>query len=79
MPNYQTMIEDAFERRSEISPATVEPGLAQALDHILQELNAGRLRVAEKIGGAWTTHQWVKKAVLLYFRTHDNRVMPGGG
>ena len=53
--------------------------LARALDEILLELNAGRLRVAEKIDGTWITHQWVKKAVLLYFRTHDNRVMPGGG
>src|SRR5687767_4995403 len=78
MSIYQTMIDDAFERRSEITPATVEPGLAQALDQILQELNGGRLRVAEKINGTWTTHQWVKKAVLLYFRTHDNRLMPAG-
>ena len=78
MSNYQTMIDDAFERRSEISPSTVDPVLTQALDQILQDLNDGRLRVAEKINGAWTTHQWVKKAVLLYFRTHDNRVMPAG-
>ena len=78
MPNYQTMIDDAFERRSDISPASVEPGLVQALDQILQDLNSGRLRVAEKINGVWTTHQWIKKAVLLYFRTHDNRVMPAG-
>jgi 2,3,4,5-tetrahydropyridine-2-carboxylate N-succinyltransferase len=78
MSNYQTMIDDAFERRSEMSPSTVDPVLTQALDQILQDLNDGRLRVAEKINGAWTTHQWVKKAVLLYFRTHDNRVMPAG-
>jgi len=79
MSSYQTMIDEAFERRSEITPATVDSGLARALDEILLELNAGRLRVAEKIDGTWVTHQWVKKAVLLYFRTHDNRVMPGGG
>ena len=33
------------------------------------------LRVAEKIDGDWVTHQWIKKAVLLYFRTHDNQMM----
>jgi 2,3,4,5-tetrahydropyridine-2-carboxylate N-succinyltransferase len=77
--NYQTMIDEAFERRSEITPATVGPLLSQALDEILQDLSAGRLRVAEKIDGAWVTHQWVKKAVLLYFRTQNNRLMPGGG
>ena len=34
--------------------------------------------MAEKIDGAWVTHQWLKKAVLLYFRAHDNRVIDGG-
>ena len=43
------------------------------------ELNTGRLRVAEKRDDGWFTHQWIKKAVLLYFRTHDNQVMPASG
>jgi 2,3,4,5-tetrahydropyridine-2-carboxylate N-succinyltransferase len=74
----ERIIEQAFERRSELSPLTSEPALAQALDQILLDLNAGRLRVAEKIDGAWVTHQWIKKAVLLYFRTHDNQLIPAG-
>ena len=74
----ENVIEQAFERRSEISPSNVDPSLTQALDDILQELNAGRLRVADKHDGTWVTHQWIKKAVLLYFRTHDNRLMPAG-
>jgi 2,3,4,5-tetrahydropyridine-2,6-dicarboxylate N-succinyltransferase len=77
MTDLETMIDAAFERRAEISPAKVDRGLSDALDLVIQELNAGRLRVAEKINGAWVTHQWIKKAVLLYFRTHDNHVMPG--
>ena len=75
----EALIDDAWERRSEISPSTVEPPLSAALDQIVQALNTGRLRVAEKQGDVWTTHQWLKKAVLLYFRTHDNRVMPATG
>ena len=75
----EPIIESAFERRAAITPASVDPALAQALDAIVQELNAGRLRVAEKRGDTWVTHQWIKKAVLLYFRTHDNQVMPAGG
>ena len=74
----EALIESAWERRTEISPATADGALTQALDEILLELNAGRLRVAEKLGDAWVTHQWIKKAVLLYFRTHDNGVMPAG-
>ena len=73
-----SLIDDAFERRSEIAPGTVDPALARALDQIVEELNRGSLRVAEKIDGVWVTHQWIKKAVLLYFRTHDNQVMHGG-
>jgi 2,3,4,5-tetrahydropyridine-2,6-dicarboxylate N-succinyltransferase len=74
----ETLIDAAFERRGDISPGTAAPELLAALDAIVAELNAGRLRVAEKIDGTWTTHQWIKKAVLLYFRTHDNTVMAAG-
>ena len=75
----EALIDAAFERRAEITPSTVEPQLARALDDILLELNAGRLRVAEKVNGTWVTHQWLKKAVLLYFRTHDNQVVSATG
>ena len=73
------LIDDAFERRSEINPANADPVLIEALDHVIGELNAGRLRVAEKREQGWVTHQWIKKAVLLYFRAHDNHVMPASG
>ena len=75
----ESLIETAFERRADINPANAPRDLLDALDTVVEELNAGRLRVAEKIDGTWTTHQWIKKAVLLYFRTHDNHVIPAGG
>jgi 2,3,4,5-tetrahydropyridine-2,6-dicarboxylate N-succinyltransferase len=75
----QPLVDAAFERRADITPDSAPRELLGALDTIVEELNAGRLRVAEKIDGAWTTHQWIKKAVLLYFRTHDNAVIDGGG
>jgi 2,3,4,5-tetrahydropyridine-2-carboxylate N-succinyltransferase len=74
----ESLIDAAFERRTELTPGRVPADLARALDEILDGLNHGRLRVAEKIDGAWVTHQWLKKAVLLYFRAHDNRVIDGG-
>src|SRR6187549_3971302 len=73
----ESLIDEAFERRSEITPNQVPRDLADALSEILDGLNQGRLRVAEKIDGSWVTHQWLKKAVLLYFRAHDNRVIDG--
>ena len=75
----EPIIDAAFERRAGISPASNQPELSAALEEVLAGLNAGQLRVAEKIDGAWVTHQWIKKAVLLYFRTHDNKVIQDGG
>ena len=73
----ESLIDAAFERRADITPTNVPADLAQALSEIVGGLNAGLLRVAEKIDGTWMTHQWLKKAVLLYFRAHDNRVIDG--
>ena len=75
----ETVIATAFERRADINSSTASRELLAALDAVISELNAGRLRVAEKIDGTWTTHQWIKKAVLLYFRTHDNQLIPASG
>jgi 2,3,4,5-tetrahydropyridine-2-carboxylate N-succinyltransferase len=74
----ESLIDDAFERRADITPRDIPFGLSEALASILEHLNAGRLRVAERIDGDWITHQWIKKAVLLCFRIHDNRVIDGG-
>ena len=74
----QPLIEEAFEKRAEITPATISPELKAAIDQVITELDQGRLRVAEKIDGEWVTHQWVKKAVLLSFRANDNKPMAGG-
>ena len=51
------------------------PTLRDAVAQVIDELDAGRLRVAEKSGGEWITHQWIKKAVLLSFRLADNAAM----
>ncbi len=75
----ESVVDAAFEQRGEIAPGRVPAALADALARVIDGLNTGRLRVAQKIDGRWVTHQWIKKAVLLYFRTHDNQVMPGPG
>lgn len=74
----QPMIEQAFEKRAEYSPTNVPVALVDAVGQIISELDCGHLRVTEKIDGTWYTHQWVKKAVLLYFRLHDNLKMKDG-
>jgi 2,3,4,5-tetrahydropyridine-2-carboxylate N-succinyltransferase len=74
-----SVVDAAFEHRADLSPTAAPADLLDALDQVIDALNSGRIRVAEKIDGAWVTHEWVKKAVLLYFRTHDNAVMSAGG
>lgn len=73
----QGLIETAFERRQEITPSSVDANTKQAINSVISALDAGELRVAEKINGQWVTHQWLKKAVLLSFRINENRVMEG--
>ena len=73
----ESLIDAAFERRMEITPNQVPGDLSAALSEILDGLNQGRLRVAEKIDGTWVTHQWLKKAVLLYFRTQEMQLIEG--
>ncbi|HUK04703.1 MAG TPA: 2,3,4,5-tetrahydropyridine-2,6-dicarboxylate N-succinyltransferase [Burkholderiales bacterium] len=72
------IIDAAWENRASLSPAGAPKELRQAVEEVIAGLDAGRLRVAEKRGQAWITHQWIKKAVLLSFRLEDNRVMEGG-
>lgn len=74
----QTTIEQAFEQRQNLSPDTASKDLLNAVDEVLSALDAGTLRVAEKINGEWIVHQWLKKAVLLSFKLNSNQIMDAG-
>ncbi|HET9391651.1 MAG TPA: 2,3,4,5-tetrahydropyridine-2,6-dicarboxylate N-succinyltransferase [Steroidobacteraceae bacterium] len=74
----QTTIEEAFERRAQLAPGAAPAALSAALDEAIELLDSGRARVAEQRDGRWVVNQWLKKAVLLYFRTSDNVIMPAG-
>ena len=78
MPDLQPIIDQAWERRAEVGPATADARLKDAIARTIDQLDAGKLRVAEKLKGEWVTHQWIKKAVLLSFRLQDNFVMKDG-
>ena len=72
MDDLQQTVDAAWETRAELSPRNAPSAVRDAVAHVIGELDAGRLRVAEKHDGTWVTHQWVKKAVLLSFRLTDN-------
>ena len=75
----QQIIDAAWENRANLSPKAAPKDVADAVEHVIAELNAGRLRVATREGvGQWTVHQWIKKAVLLSFRLKDNEVIKAG-
>lgn len=73
----QQIINHAFAHLDEITPTYVDLPTRTAVADIIQKLDAGVLRVAEKINGSWVTHQWLKKAVLLSFRINDNQIIEG--
>ncbi|OSN06639.1 2,3,4,5-tetrahydropyridine-2,6-dicarboxylate N-succinyltransferase, partial [Lonsdalea iberica] len=77
MQQLQNVIETAFERRAEITPANADTVTREAVNQAISLLDSGVLRVAEKIDGQWVTHQWLKKAVLLSFRINENRIIDG--
>ncbi len=75
----QQTIDQAWEQRSALSPISHPKEVADAVEHVIAELNRGALRVATRQGvGQWTTHQWIKKAVLLSFRLRDNELVRAG-
>jgi len=78
MQELQPIVDAAWEARAELDGARIAQ-LRPQLEHVLDALESGALRVAEPHDdGGWRVHQWVKKAVLLYFRVNANRVMDGG-
>ena len=78
MQAIESLIDAAWERRAELDAAQVERELRPAVERVMDALEAGALRVAEPLDGDWRVHQWIKKAVLLYFRINANRAMDGG-
>ncbi|MDE2089940.1 MAG: 2,3,4,5-tetrahydropyridine-2,6-dicarboxylate N-succinyltransferase [Gammaproteobacteria bacterium] len=78
MNDIRATIEAAFERRADITPRNVETLVKEAVVEAIERLDAGTARVAEKKNDAWAVNEWLKKAVLLYFRIADNNFIKGG-
>jgi 2,3,4,5-tetrahydropyridine-2-carboxylate N-succinyltransferase len=75
----QQIIDTAWDNRASLSPQGAPREVSEAVEHVIAELNAGKLRVASRQGvGQWTVNQWIKKAVLLSFRLNDNVIMKAG-
>ena len=80
MPNIETLrpfIEDAFERRASLTNEEINSTVKPAVEQVMSLLESGQARVAEPIASGWQVNEWLKKAVLLYFRCNDMHVMQG--
>ena len=70
------MIESAWERRTTLTPDEIDGSTRPTVEHVIGGLESGEFRVAEPDGkGGWTVNEWLKKAVLLYFRTQDMQLV----
>ncbi|OGT37667.1 MAG: 2,3,4,5-tetrahydropyridine-2,6-dicarboxylate N-succinyltransferase [Gammaproteobacteria bacterium RIFCSPHIGHO2_12_FULL_38_14] len=78
MEKLKSIIEGAFNERANLSPHHVSFEIRNAIQETIDFLDQGKIRVAEKIDQTWHTHEWIKKAILLYFRIHQNEVMGAG-
>ena len=74
----QDVIEAAFEKRADITPANTDPEVRKAVEETLNQVDSGKLRVAEKQDNDWVTNEWIKKAVLLSFRMNENKIIDTG-
>ena len=78
MSDIQSVITEAFERRAQITPRNVDTHVKEAVHEAINLLDSGKARVAEKKDGKWVVNEWLKKAVLMYFRIEDNQLIRGG-
>lgn len=78
MHSLASIINAAFAQRETFTAQTAPAEYLDALEQTIAGLEAGTIRVAEKIASAWVIHDWVKKAILLYFKLHDNQIINAG-
>lgn len=78
MSELQMIIESAYDSINELTPTTADFQLYTAIEKVFNGLEAGELRVSSPLNGGWQVNEWLKKAVLLYFRLHNSVPIPGG-
>ena len=79
MNNYNSKVEELWQIRDNL--VEDQKLLSEArliIDDILQNLDAGILRVAEKKQNTWVVNEWLKKAILLHFKISDMHIFQGG-
>ncbi len=76
MNDLEKIINEAWEKKDQVNKNS-DKSLIDSINKIIEDLDQGKIRVAEKINGAWTTHQYIKKAVMLSFRVYEMEILSG--
>ena len=76
MNDLEKIINDAWKNKDKVNKNS-DKSLIDAINQIIEDLDQGKIRVAEKINNEWITHQHIKKAIMLSFRIHDKEVLQG--
>ena len=76
MSDIEKIINEAWEIKDQINKNS-DKSIIDTINQIIEDLDQGKKRVAEKINGKWTTHQYIKKAVMLSFRIHEMEALTG--
>ena len=76
MSNIEKIINDAWKNKDQINKSS-DKSIIDTINQIIEDLDNGKVRVAEKINGKWTTHQHIKKAIMLSFRIHGMETLSG--
>ncbi|QFQ32410.1 2,3,4,5-tetrahydropyridine-2,6-dicarboxylate N-succinyltransferase [Buchnera aphidicola (Aphis fabae)] len=77
MQNFKKTIENAYDHRNEINFKNIDTDTYKTITHIISLLNQGEIRISEKQNNVWITHQWLKKAILLYIYFSKNNIFLG--
>ena len=76
MNDLEKIINEAWEKKDQVNKNS-DKSLIDSINKIIEDLDQGKIRVAEKINGEWTTHQYIKKAVMLSFRVYEMETLSG--
>ena len=76
MTEFVKIINDAWDNKDQVNQNS-DKKLKDTINQIIEDLDSGKSRVAEKINGEWITHQHIKKAIMLSFRIHGMETLSG--
>jgi len=74
--SFEKIINESWENRSKMNNKSGKK-IIKTIDETIELLDQGKIRVAEKKNNQWVVNQWIKKAILLSFRTNKMKKLDG--